>query len=59
MASSCRVFRGLVKEVEEEINHFLSTANVHVLQMAQSETGEHITETLIVDSAEGSGEDER
>jgi hypothetical protein len=59
MASSCRVFRGLVKEVEEEINHFLSTANVHVLQMAQSETGDHITVTLIVDSAEGSGEDER
>ena len=25
MASSCRVFRGLVKEVEEEINHFVST----------------------------------
>ena len=59
MASSCRVFRGLVKEVEEEINHFLSTANVHVLQLAQSETGDHISVTLIVDSAEGSGEDER
>ena len=59
MASSCRVFRGLVKEVEEEINRFLSTANVRVLQMAQSETGDHITVTLIVDPAEGSGEDGR
>ncbi len=59
MASSCRVFRGLVKEVEEEINRFLSTENVCVLQMTQSETGDHITVTLIVDSAEGSGEDGR
>ena len=59
MVSSCRVFRGLVKEVEEEINHFLSTANVRVQQLAQSETGDHITVTLIVDSVEGSGEDGR
>jgi hypothetical protein len=57
MASNCRVFRGLVKEVEEEINHFLSAAPVRVLQMAQSETGDHITVTLIVDAAEGSGGD--
>jgi hypothetical protein len=28
-----------------------------VLQMAQSETGDHITVTLIVDPAEGSGGD--
>ena len=59
MASNCRVFRGLVKEVEEEINRFLSTANVGVQQLAQSETGDHITVTLIVDSAEGPGEDGR
>ncbi len=57
MASNCRVFRGLVKEVEEEINHFLSAAPVRVLQMAQSETGDPITVTLIVDPAEGSGGD--
>jgi hypothetical protein len=57
MASSCRVFRGLVREVEEEINHFLSVENVRVLQLAQSETGDHITVTLIVDPAEGPGED--
>jgi hypothetical protein len=57
MTSSCRVFRGLVKEVEEEINHFLSVENVRVRQLAQSETGDHITVTLIVDPAEGPGED--
>lgn len=59
MTASCRVFRGLVKEVEEEINHFLSAENVHVLQLAQSETGDHITVTLIVEPAEGPGEDGR
>jgi hypothetical protein len=59
MISNCRVFRGLVKEVEEEINHFLTTAGVRVLQLAQSETGDHITVTLIVDSSEGPGEDGR
>jgi hypothetical protein len=59
MVSSCRVFRGLVKEVEEEINCFLSTANVRVQKLAQSETGDHITVTLIVDSVEGPGEDGR
>ena len=59
MALGCRVFRGLVREVEEEINRFLSTANVRVLQLAQSETGDHVTVTLIVDPAEGLGEDGR
>jgi hypothetical protein len=59
MTSICRVFRGLVKEVEEEINHFLSNENVRVLQMAQSETGDHISVTLIVDPVEGPGGDER
>ena len=59
MSPSCRVFRGLVKEVEEEINEFLSTERVRVLQMTQSETGDHITVTLIVRPAEGPGGDER
>ena len=59
MSSHCRVFRGLVKEVEEEINGFLSTENIRVLQMTQSETGDHITVTLIVDPAEGPGGDGR
>ncbi len=49
MALRCRVFRGLVKEAEEEINKFLSTHEVRVLHMAQSESGDHISVTLIVD----------
>ncbi|HZO09098.1 MAG TPA: hypothetical protein VFC77_06955 [Myxococcota bacterium] len=49
MALRCCVFRGLVKEAEEEINKFLSTHEVRVLHMAQSETGDHISVTLIVD----------
>lgn len=49
MGLRCVVVRGLVKEVEEEINKFLSTHEVRVLHMAQSETGDHISITLIVD----------
>jgi len=52
MALRCLVFRGLVKEAEEEINKFLSTHEVRVLHMAQSETGDHISVTLIVDQPE-------
>ena len=47
MALRCRVFRGLVKEAEEEINKFLIGHEVRVLHMAQSETGDHISITLI------------
>ncbi len=47
MALRCRVFRGLVKEAEEEINKFLSTHMLHLLHMAQSESGDHISVTLI------------
>ena len=49
MALRCLVIRGLVKEAEEEINKFLSTHEVRVLHMAQSESGDHISVTLIVD----------
>ena len=49
LALRCLVFRGLVKEAEEEINKFLSTHDVRVLHMAQSETGDHISVTLIVE----------
>ena len=52
MALRCLVFRGLVKEAEEEINKFLSTHEVRVLHMAQSETGDHISVTLIVEEPE-------
>lgn len=57
MAPRCLVFRGLVKEAEEEINKFLSTHRVQVLHMAQSETGDHISVTLIVDEPERLPED--
>ena len=49
MAPRCLMFRGLVKEAEEEINKYLSTHEVRVLHMAQSETGDHISVTLIVE----------
>ncbi len=49
MSLRCLVFRGLVKEAEEEINKYLSTHEVRVLHMAQSETGDHISVTLIVE----------
>ncbi len=47
MALRCRVFRGLVKEAEEDINKFLSSREVNVLHMSQSESGDHISVTLI------------
>lgn len=52
MALRCLVIRGLVKEAEEEINKYLSTHEVRVLHMAQSETGDHISVTLIVEEPE-------
>ena len=52
MALRCLVFRGLVKEAEEEINKYLSSHEVRVLHMAQSETGDHISVTLIVEQPE-------
>jgi hypothetical protein len=55
MALRCRVFRGLVKEAEEEINKFLSTHVVHLLHMAQSESGDHISVTLIFEEPEPLG----
>ena len=52
MALRCLMIRGLVREAEEEINKFLSTHEVRVLHMAQSETGDHISVTLIVEESE-------
>ena len=52
MAVRCLVVRGLVKEVEEELNKFLSTHDVHVLHMAQSESGDHLSVTLLYDEPE-------
>lgn len=57
MALRARVFRGLVKEAEEDINKFLSTHEVRVLHMAQSESGDHVSVTLIFDDPEALPED--
>jgi hypothetical protein len=46
------VFRGLVKEVEEDINKFLSGNEARVLHMAQSESGEWVSVTLILEDPE-------
>jgi len=47
MALRCLVVRGLVKEVEEDLNKFLANHNVNILHMAQSEHGEYISITLL------------
>jgi hypothetical protein len=48
MALRCIVVRGLVKEAEEEVNKFLSThPDLHITHMAQSESGDHVSITLI------------
>jgi hypothetical protein len=52
MAVRCLVVRGLVKEVEEEINKFLQAREVNVLHMAQSEHGEYLSVTLIYEELE-------
>ena len=49
MALVCRVFRGLAKEVEEDVNEYLTTHDVHVVNIVQSETADHITITLLVE----------
>ena len=47
MAMKCLVLRGLGKEVEEDLNKFLSMHDVPILHMTQSSTGEYISVTLI------------
>ena len=49
MAIRCRIFRGLVLEAEEDITKFLAAQEVRVLHLAQSESGNHISVTMIVD----------
>ena len=44
----CFVLRGLEKEIEEDINKFLSShPTVKIVHMTQSSTGEYISVTLI------------
>ncbi|HEY8119792.1 MAG TPA: hypothetical protein VII78_00615 [Myxococcota bacterium] len=47
MATKCLVVRGLGKEVEEDLNKFLASHDIHILHMTQSSTGEYVTITLI------------
>ena len=42
----CMVFRGLPKEVEEDVNKFLESTPVQVQQVLQSESGDHVTLTI-------------
>lgn len=50
MALRCIVVRGLVKEAEEDVNKFLTShADLRVIHMAQSESGDHVSITLLVD----------
>lgn len=57
MALRARIFRGLVKEAEEDVNKFLSTHEVRVIHMAQSESGDHISVTLIFEDPEALPDD--
>ncbi len=53
MSLRCVVLRGLAKEVEEEVNKYLAThPGVQVIHLAQSETGNHITISLLVQEPE-------
>ena len=52
MALRVKIFRGLVMEAEEDINKFLMTHEVRVLHLAQSESGNHISVTMLVDEPE-------
>jgi putative lipoic acid-binding regulatory protein len=47
MSMKCLVVRGLAKEVEEDLNKFFASRDVHVLHMTQSSTGEYISVTLV------------
>ena len=47
------VVRGLAKEVEEELNKFLAARpEAQLLKLGQSESGDHITVTLVIDEPE-------
>ena len=52
MALRVKIFRGLVMEAEEDINKFLMANEVRVLHLAQSESGNHISVTMLVEEPE-------
>lgn len=42
----CRVFRGLPKEVEEDVNKFLEMSPCQIQHVLQSESENHVTITM-------------
>ena len=52
MALRVKIFRGLVMEAEEDINKFLMANEVRVLHLAQSESGNHISVTMLAEAPE-------
>ncbi len=52
----CVVFRGLPKELEEEINKFLEATPCHVHFISQSESSDHVTATVFYELAERRGD---
>jgi hypothetical protein len=50
-ALRCHVFRGLPKELEEEVNKFLECNPCHVHHVVQSESANHVTLTMIYELA--------
>lgn len=51
-ALRCHVFRGLPKELEEEVNKFLEVTLCRVHYVVQSESQNHVTLTMIYELAE-------
>ena len=47
MQLRCHVFRGLPKELEEEVNKFLEQTSCLVHHVVQSESQNHVTLTMI------------
>ncbi len=43
----CHVFRGLPKELEEEVNKFLETTPCQIQHVVQSESENHVTLTML------------
>lgn len=42
----CVVFRGLPKELEEQVNKFLESTSCEIQQMLQSESADHVSLTI-------------
>jgi len=42
----CHVFRGLPKEIEEEVNKFLESTSCEIHHVVQSESTNHVTITI-------------